>query len=153
MKIFGQLLGALRRERNYSQKKVSTDLGISQALLSHYENGAREPKLDFVIKICDYYDISADYVLGMDQRRRPPNFPDSKGFENVNELVSLISETVKSLESRQNHELSAAAIEYLLMSAGKISNLLQNPEKVYDAQCDVSIKQSEAAFLARLRKT
>ena len=153
MKIFGQLLGTLRRERNYSQKKVATDLGISQALLSHYENGAREPKLDFVIKICDYYDISADYVLGRDQRRRPPNFPDSKGFENVNELVSLIGEAVKSLEARQNHELSSAAVDYLLLGAEKLVGLLQNPDKVYDAQCDVSIKQSEAAFLAQLRKT
>ena len=152
MKMFGQLLGTLRRERNLSQSKVAKDLGISQALLSHYENGAREPKLDFVIKICDYYDISVDYVLGRDQRRRPPSFPGSKGFENVSELISMISETIKDLETRQNHELSSAAVDYLLTSTGKISDLLQNPKKTYDAQCDVSIKQSEAAFLVQLRK-
>ena len=153
MKIFGQLLGTLRRERKLSQSKVAKDLGISQALLSHYENGAREPKLDFVIKICDYYDISADYVLSRDQRRKPPNFPSSKGFENVNELVSVTSEVFKNLEARQNHELSSATVEYLLLSAEKIANLLQNPDKIYDAKCDVSIKQSEAAFLSQLRKT
>ena len=38
-------------------------LNISQALLSHYENGAREPGLDFVRRACDYYGVSADYLL------------------------------------------------------------------------------------------
>ena len=153
MKLFGQLLGALRREKNFSQSKVAKDLGISQALLSHYENGAREPKLDFVIKICDYYDISTDYVLCRDKRRRPPIFPNSKGFENIEKLVSATAEVFKNLETRQDHELNSAAVEYLLLSAEKISNLLQNPDKNYDALCDAAMKQCEAAFLARLRKT
>ena len=37
---------------------------MSQALLSHYENGIREPGLAFVSKVCDYYHVSADYMLG-----------------------------------------------------------------------------------------
>ena len=45
-------------------RKVAAALGISQALLSHYENGIREPGLGFVIKVCDYYHVSADYLLG-----------------------------------------------------------------------------------------
>ena len=153
MKVFGQLLSTLRRERNLSQSKVSKDLGISQALLSHYENGAREPKLDFVVKICDYYDISTDYVLSRDKRRRPPVFPTSKGFENVDKFISATSEVFLNLEHRQNHELNSAAVEYLLLAAEKISHLLKNPEKIYDARCDVALKQSEAAFLEQLRKT
>ena len=36
---------------------------MSQALLSHYENGVREPGLDFVRRACDYYKVSADYLL------------------------------------------------------------------------------------------
>ena len=152
MKLFGQLLGTLRREKKYSQSKVAKDLGISQALLSHYENGAREPKLDFVIKICDYYDISTDYVLSRDKRRKPPNFPSCGGFENVDEFVSVTSEVFKNLEARRNRELNSAAVDYLLLYAKKIADLLQNPDKIYDARCDVAIKQSEAAFLAELRK-
>ncbi|MGM9521303.1 MAG: helix-turn-helix domain-containing protein [Oscillospiraceae bacterium] len=61
---FSLILAELRRERDLSQRKAAADLGISQALLSHYENGLREPKLDFVIKACDYYGVSADYMLG-----------------------------------------------------------------------------------------
>ena len=61
---FAENLSALRRERGWSQRKVSAELHISQALLSHYENGLREPRLDFVVKVCDYYGVTADYMLG-----------------------------------------------------------------------------------------
>ena len=39
---FSQMLSKMRKERGISQKKAATDLGISQALLSHYEKGIRE---------------------------------------------------------------------------------------------------------------
>ena len=62
-RTFSQTLSALRHERNISQRKAAADLNISQALLSHYENGTREPGLAFVCKVCDYYNVSADYLL------------------------------------------------------------------------------------------
>lgn len=61
---FSRTLSMLRKEQGISQRKVAAALGISQALLSHYENGIREPGLGFVIKVCDYYHVSADYLLG-----------------------------------------------------------------------------------------
>ena len=60
---FSDRLQALRAEKGLSQRAVAADLHISQALLSHYENGAREPGLDFVRRACDYYGVSADYLL------------------------------------------------------------------------------------------
>ena len=61
---FSRTLSLLRQERGLSQRKTAAALGISQALLSHYENGIREPGLGFVVKVCDYYHVSADYLLG-----------------------------------------------------------------------------------------
>ncbi len=61
---FPEILSALRREKNINQRTAAAELGISQALLSHYENGAREPGLSFVCRACDYYGVSADYLLG-----------------------------------------------------------------------------------------
>ena len=61
---FSRTLALLRQEKEISQRKAAADLGISQALLSHYENGVREPGLAFVKKACDYYHVSADYLLG-----------------------------------------------------------------------------------------
>ena len=61
---FSAVMSALRKKRGLSQRKAAADLQISQALLSHYENGAREPGLGFVCRACDYYNVSADYLLG-----------------------------------------------------------------------------------------
>jgi transcriptional regulator with XRE-family HTH domain len=62
--MFAKALSRLRREKGISQRQAARDLGVSQALLSHYENGIREPGLAFVVKACDYYQVSADYLLG-----------------------------------------------------------------------------------------
>ena len=61
---FSRTLALLRKERGVSQRTAAGDLGVSQALLSHYENGVREPGLSFVVKACDYYHVSADFILG-----------------------------------------------------------------------------------------
>ncbi len=63
-KPFPRIITLLRKERGLSQKKAAADLGISQALLSHYEKGIRECGLDFVVKVADYYGVSCDYLLG-----------------------------------------------------------------------------------------
>lgn len=61
---FSRSLTLLRKEKGISQRAAAKELGISQALLSHYENGIREPGLKFVTKACDYYTVSADFLLG-----------------------------------------------------------------------------------------
>ena len=61
---FSRTLSLLRQEKKVSQRAAAQALGISQALLSHYENGIREPGLAFVVKACDYYGVSADFLLG-----------------------------------------------------------------------------------------
>ena len=66
---FSRTLSLLRREKKVSQREAAKELGISQALLSHYENGAREPGLAFVRKACDYYRVSADFLLGRSMDR------------------------------------------------------------------------------------
>ena len=67
---FPRIITFLRKERGLSQKQVATDLGISQALLSHYEKGIRECGLDFLVKAADYFEVSCDYLLGRTVQRR-----------------------------------------------------------------------------------
>ena len=61
---FPRILSRLRKERHINQRTAAAALHISQALLSHYENGLREPGLGFVDAACRYYGVSADYLLG-----------------------------------------------------------------------------------------
>jgi len=87
-------LGKLRREKGLSQRQASLELGISQALLSHYENDAREPKLEFVIKISDYYNVTTDYILGQTKERQ----------DGATRLSAQVNEIVNSLEEIRKKE-------------------------------------------------
>ncbi len=77
---FSKRLTLLRKEKGITQKQAAQDLGISQALLSHYEKGIRECGLEFVAKVCEYYKVSADYLLGLSQltggEKLSSNLPD-----------------------------------------------------------------------------
>jgi transcriptional regulator with XRE-family HTH domain len=61
---FARIITMLRREKGISQKTAADALGVSQALLSHYEKGIRECGLTFVLKASEYYNVSCDYLLG-----------------------------------------------------------------------------------------
>ncbi len=78
-KDFPRIITMLRKEKNLSQKQVSSDLGISQALLSHYEKGIRECGLDFLIKVAEYYNVSCDFLLG----RTPERSGATLSFEDI----------------------------------------------------------------------
>lgn len=66
---FSRTLALLRKEKKISQRTAAGDLEVSQALLSHYENGLREPGLGFVVRAAEYYGVSCDYLLGRSMSR------------------------------------------------------------------------------------
>ena len=90
-KSFPERLSALRREKNLSQRTVAAELNISQALLSHYENGAREPGLSFVCKACDYYSVSADYLLGRTEQQDPLRSLSESTTEFIDSMQQIIN--------------------------------------------------------------
>ena len=53
----------IRKKRNLNQQKVAMDLNISREALSHYENGKREPSLDMLNKLSDYFNVSIDFLI------------------------------------------------------------------------------------------
>ena len=93
MRTFQETLSALRRERRISQRQAAAALGISQALLSHYENGAREPGLDFVRRACDYYEVTADYLLGRSDE------PKGKDLSTLRAIVEQMRDVAQRAES------------------------------------------------------
>ena len=99
---FPETLSALRRGRNISQRQAAADLGISQALLSHYDNGAREPGLGFVCRVCDYYGVTADYLLGRSAHPGDVSVRDTRAF--LNELRDLVFRAETALNSIEGEE-------------------------------------------------
>ena len=61
---FANRLTDLRKDSGQSQKDSAAALGVSQALLSHYEKGIRECGLDFVTRAAAHYSVTCDYLLG-----------------------------------------------------------------------------------------
>lgn len=70
-KAFSERMIELRTRKGVSQKEAAESLGVSQALLSHYEKGIRECGLEFLCKAASYYDVSCDYLLGMTDSSNP----------------------------------------------------------------------------------
>ena len=101
---FPETLSALRRERSINQRVAAAELGISQALLSHYENGAREPGLSFVCRACDYYGVSADYLLGRSEEPDAAASAANTAAEYLDRLSRLINEARVTLQEYAHKE-------------------------------------------------
>ena len=57
-------LKELRKKKGFSQLRLATDLNTTQNTISRYETGEREPGIDDLIKIADYFNVSVDYLIG-----------------------------------------------------------------------------------------
>lgn len=56
----------LREDNDYTQQQIANYLGTSQTMYARYERGANELPIRHLIKLCKLYQVSADYILGID---------------------------------------------------------------------------------------
>ena len=64
MEKFAERLKELRIDKGLTQRAVSESLGLSRNACTNYEMGIREPSLEILVKLCDFFEVSADYLLG-----------------------------------------------------------------------------------------
>ncbi len=161
---FSRTLALLRREKRISQRTAAGDLQVSQALLSHYENGLREPGLGFVIRAADYYGVSCDYLLGRSMSRDgSAAVPVSAEGGEIEDTASmqrrLIEDSADILLDAAAKSGSAQLLEevtaYLSLAEYKLFRYLYaadnaNPpeafrtsEERFDALCDARMKLTE----------
>ena len=60
----------LREDRDKTQQEIADILGTSQTMYARYERGANELPIHHLLTLCDYYKVSADYLLGRTDRKR-----------------------------------------------------------------------------------
>ncbi|MBR6221235.1 MAG: helix-turn-helix transcriptional regulator [Clostridia bacterium] len=65
MKKYWMVLRELREDRDLKQSAVAQVLGTTQQVYSRYENGVNEMPVRHLRTLCEYYGVSADYVLGL----------------------------------------------------------------------------------------
>ncbi len=169
---FPRTLCLLRQEKKISQRKAAGELGVSQALLSHYENGVREPGLSFVVRAADYYGVSADFLLGRTMARDggailAEDLADSS-TEKDNVLQGsaaamlskklLVNSTSLLYEQlgKENRSLVRVVSDYMNLAVYKVYRLLYDldegsskkafaaPQGIFSELCDAEMKKCEA---------
>jgi len=68
---FNEKLRSARKELGVTQKQAALALGTGERNYQHYEAGTQKPSFDVIIKICQFLNISSDYLLGLDSEPRP----------------------------------------------------------------------------------
>lgn len=158
---FSEVLSSLRKESGRSQRKAAADLDISQALLSHYEKGIREPRLEFVVRACEYYGVSADYLLGRTGIKENPVLYLKTGggiWENkkVRSFTVSVLLLINIAADAAGTNAAAAISTYMGYLAYKLIRIMgiaecawpetiaQMPDAVFSARCDAAMKLAEA---------
>ena len=68
---YHERLRTLREDRDLTQAQVGAILGKSQQGYNHIETGRAELSIEDLIKLCDYYQVSADYIIGLTDQSCP----------------------------------------------------------------------------------
>jgi len=173
---FPRILALLRAERHISQKQAAADLGISQALLSHYEKGIRECGLDFVVRVANYYDVSCDYLLGRSADRSgltvtAQELPEADGNERVagaglqiilnkKLLINSLNILFDLLAKAKNRALVTEISSFLMLSVYRMMRVLHRtdsanpngmfsvPASLASGYCSAAMQQCEANAVA-----
>ena len=129
---FNRIIKLLRKERGITQKQAAEDLGVSQALLSHYEKGIRECGLDFVVRVADYYNVSCDYLLGRSAERNgmmlsAEDLPNPEKMKDNVYHGSVLPTMNKKLISNSK-ALTTEVSAYLMMAVAKMFRMLYSAE-------------------------
>jgi transcriptional regulator with XRE-family HTH domain len=179
---FPRVLTHLRKEAGLSQKKAAEALGVSQALLSHYEKGIRECGLLFLVRAADFYGVSADYLLGRSLERNgsailleevPDEDAAGQGNRGAGSLLPVLNKKLICNSVTVVEDLLGAAGDKELIN--KVSMYLQisvyqmfrrmynaaesNPQTFFGAESDVAglladctMKKLEAEIQQRLKE-
>lgn len=65
-----KIIRDLREDNDKTQQEIAEYLGTSQTMYARYERGANELPVRHLISLCQYYNISADYLLGFTSKKR-----------------------------------------------------------------------------------
>lgn len=166
---FNRIITLLRKERGITQKQAAADLGVSQALLSHYEKGIRECGLEFVVRVADYYGVSCDYLLGRSADRNgltlnvedlpePESRADSKfrgsvlPVMNKKFLANSLNILYDKLAACPDKGLVTEVSGYLMLAVYKMFRLIyasspKNAESMFKVSRETASGYSTAAML------
>ena len=66
MENFGERLKKLRQESGLTQKQLAEKINCAHSAIVYWETNRQEPNISTLKKLCIYFDVSADYFLGLE---------------------------------------------------------------------------------------
>ena len=97
MTVFATRLRDARIKSKITQKAAAQYLGIYESSYQYYEYGKREPNFDTVTKLCRYFNVSADYLLGLTDEPTSPILEEVKRLKVENDNLSQKLSALKSV--------------------------------------------------------
>ena len=87
----------LREDRDLRQIDVAKETGIDQKTLSNYETGKTNPDSYAIIKLCDFFDVSADYLIGRADERQTKIGKIEDRISDISKSLEIIMEELKKI--------------------------------------------------------
>lgn len=66
-----QRIRNIREDKDLTQQQVADGIGVKREQYRRYETGENEMKVSHIIKLCEFYRLSADYVIGLTDTESP----------------------------------------------------------------------------------
>ncbi len=95
-KVIGERIKDIRKSKGIKQKELCERIGVMITTFSGYENGKHDVPAEIIVRICDLFDISADYILG--RTKNPKGLYFSKEDSNIDDLQKRIDEVQRLLD-------------------------------------------------------
>lgn len=114
-KCFSERLKGLRKGRKLSQDELGVALGLSRGSISYYEKQSRTAPIDVLYVIADYFNVSADFLLGLKDEPDPYIKIGEPGQPGTSRFPSRIVDEVSALAARQSELWSAFTRSSLLL--------------------------------------
>lgn len=96
--IFRERLRGLRNRRGITQNTAAEKIGLTGTGYRNYELGTRRPTFEILSQLADFYDVSADYLLG---RSDEPQMPDAETWKLIRQLQAY---KAKEQEKEQSND-------------------------------------------------
>lgn len=141
----GERIKNARLKVGFTQRELASLLNYTQAALSQYEKGIREPGLDDLTRIADTLGTSTDYLLG-----RTEILSEDVSIKSIGDYLGLNEDSIKLLHTMYSKRKEAVSEEYILEELAQFSGLTPEDE---DYRKDYSfIKKSGQLDLDDYRK-
>ena len=65
---FGERIRNLREDKDLTQSELGAQVNMTQRKISYIERGKYEPSIDDIVSLCKFFDVSSDYLLGLNDK-------------------------------------------------------------------------------------